>query len=199
MALRTYRVSEVARIARVSVRTLHHYDSIGLLVPSSRTVAAYRLYSDSDLLRLQQIMIWRELGLALEEIRRVLDDPALDRRKLLTHQRAQLVERVRSTQAMLRSIDAALTMLDPQQIPRVSTVAVKQLFAGFDPAEYQQEVRARWGNSDAYRESARRTARYSAEDWRAIKMQWDEIMTAAADALQQQVRPADEAAMDLAE
>jgi len=89
---RTYQVSEVARIAGVSVRALHHYDAIGLLVPSGRTEAGYRLYDDEDLLRLQQILIGRELGMPLEEIKRSLDDPNFDRRAALEKQRREIAK-----------------------------------------------------------------------------------------------------------
>ena len=74
-----YTVGEVARLANVSVRTLHHYDEIGLLEPSQRSDAGYRLYSDDDLERLQQILLYRELDFALEEIAQVLTDPGFDR------------------------------------------------------------------------------------------------------------------------
>ena len=77
-------------------------DSIGLLVPSARTDAGYRLYSDDDLLRLQQIVIGRALGLSLEEIRRSLDDPRFDRRAALLEQKARLGERARETESMMR-------------------------------------------------------------------------------------------------
>lgn len=77
---RTCQLEEVARITGVSVRALRHYDEIGLLGPSGRTQADYRLYSDDDLLRLQQILIGRKLGMPLEEIKRSLDDPRFDRR-----------------------------------------------------------------------------------------------------------------------
>jgi len=87
---RTYRVSEVAQISGISVRALHHYDEIGLLVPKARSGAGYRLYSDDDLLRLQQILIGREQGLPLEEIRRSLDDPRCDRKRALIEQRREL-------------------------------------------------------------------------------------------------------------
>src|SRR5262245_65568763 len=105
---RDYQVRDVARIARVSVRTLHHYDAIGLLVPTGRSTAGYRLYTDADLLRLQQILIGRELGLPLEEIRRSLDDPRFDRKAALLEQRQRLCERARQADAMIRAIDAAL-------------------------------------------------------------------------------------------
>ena len=87
---RTYQVKDVAELSGLSIRALHHYDEIGLLIPSARSTAGYRLYNDDDLLRLQQIMIGRELGLALEDIRRSLDDPSFDRRRLLLTQRAEL-------------------------------------------------------------------------------------------------------------
>ena len=83
-------MKDVARLAGVSVRTLHHYDSIGLLVPAIRTDAGYRRYTDADLLRLQQILIGRELGLSLEEIRRSLDDPRFDRKAVLLEQKNRM-------------------------------------------------------------------------------------------------------------
>src|SRR5690606_29227657 len=108
---RTYQVKEVARMAGVSVRALHHYDEIGLLVPSSRSGAGYRLYNDDDLLRLQQIVIGRELGMVLEEIKRSFNDPNYDRRAALERQRREIATRAERAAAMLRSIDAALAAL----------------------------------------------------------------------------------------
>src|SRR4029450_5630969 len=163
---RTYRVADVARKSGVSIGALNHYDEIGLLVPRFRTDAGYRLYTDADLLRLQQILIGRELGLSLEEIGRSLDDPGFDRRIALIDQRERLRERVRQTEAMLRAIDAALAALDDGQGEKAMNW--EDLFQGFDPSQYDDEVRRRWGATDAYAECAKRTARYTPEDWRAI-------------------------------
>lgn len=69
------KVGDVARLARVSVRTLHHYDHVGLLKPSDRSEAGYRLYTDDDLVRLQQILFYKELGFGLDEIATILADP----------------------------------------------------------------------------------------------------------------------------
>src|SRR5262245_24122610 len=132
MKTRTYQVNEVARITGVSVRTLHHYDKLRLLVPAERTEAGYRLYTDADLLRMQQILIGRALGLALEDIRKLLDDSRADRRQILQQQRERLLERARTTAAMIRSIDAALTLLDEDHSRRTATMDMKQLFDGFD-------------------------------------------------------------------
>jgi DNA-binding transcriptional MerR regulator len=163
---RSYQVKVVAQIARVSVRTLHHYDEIGLLVPRGRTDAGYRLYDDDDLLRLQQILIGRELGLPLEEIRRSLDDPKFDRKRALLEQREQLAQRARQTDAMLRAVDAALTLLDTRAAEKQGdTMDLKEIFDGFDPKQYEAEAEQRWGDTAAYKESVKRTRRYGKEDW----------------------------------
>lgn len=178
---RTYQVKEVAEIAGVSVRALHHYDEIGLLVPSGRTAAGYRLYDGDDLLRLQQILIGRELGMALEEIRRSLDDPSFDRRAALEKQRDQLAARAERTAAMLGAIDAALAALGEKTMKDMSKEEITALFDGFDPSQYEDEVKERWGETDAYKESARRTSAYTKSDWERHKAEAHAIMTAAAE------------------
>ena len=79
-------VGEVSRLTGVSIRTLQHYDRIGLLRPATRTEAGYRLYDDGDLERLQQILLFRELAFPLKEIRRILENPAFDRKQALEQQ-----------------------------------------------------------------------------------------------------------------
>src|SRR6478609_2856808 len=125
---RTYRVSEVAQVTGISVRALHYYDQIGLLVPRQRTGSGYRLYDDDDLLRLQQILIGREQGLALEEIRRSLDDPRFDRKRALLAQRRQLARRAEETTAMIRAIDTALEAIEQTS---GANMDMKRLFDGF--------------------------------------------------------------------
>lgn len=167
LAMGSHRVRALAKLSGVSVRTLHHYDAIGLLVPKRRSRAGYRLYDDSDLLRLQQILIQRELGLPLERIKAVLDDPAFDRRAALEEQRRLLSERAEQTQAMLRAVEHALAVIDGRK--EVSTMNLKQIFDGFDPARYEVEARERWGQTEAYRVSKQRTQDYTAEDWQRLK------------------------------
>ena len=79
-------VHEVSKLAGISVRTLHHYDKIGLLTPATRTDAGYRLYSEADLARLQQILLFRELEFPLDEIRGIIDNPAFNRAEALKQQ-----------------------------------------------------------------------------------------------------------------
>ncbi len=193
---RTYRVSEVARIAGVSVRALHHYDAIGLLVPQGRSEAGYRVYAEGDLLRLQQILLGRELGLALEEIRRSLDDPGFDHRQALLAQKRQLLERARRADEMIRAVDTALSVLED---PQGGTMDMQQLFDGFDPSQHEAEVQERWGQTDAYRESTKRTKRYGKDDWGKIQEEQAAIYADVATALQAGRAPDSAEAMDLAE
>src|SRR5687768_5473474 len=100
----TYTVKAVAAIAQVSVRTLHHYDAIGLLKPSSHSAAGYRLYVEADVERLQQVLIFRELGFDLKEIKKILGDPKFDRRRALVEHRALLLERQARIGRLVQSV-----------------------------------------------------------------------------------------------
>jgi len=194
---RTYQVKDVARLTGVSVRTLHHYDAIGLLVPGGRTAAGYRLYTDADLLRLQQILIGRELGLPLEEIRRSLDNPRFDRKAALLDQRQRLRDRARQAEAMLRAIDAALAALDGSATTGEFTMA--DLFDGFDPSRYEEEARSQWGTTDAFAESEKRTRSYTPDDWKALKAEQAALYDAAFAALKGGQAPSSAEAMEIAE
>lgn len=192
-ARRTYQVKEVSRLAGVSIRTLHYYEEIGLLVPTGRTDAGYRLYTGDDLLRLQQILINRELGLPLEEIRRSLDEPTFNRREALLAQKKQLRQRAEKTTAMIAGVDAALAVLDSKG------GAMERIFEGFDPAKYEAEAHEHWGDTDAYKEAARRTKRYTKEDWARHRAEQDEIYRDAAELMSTGKKPSDPDAMAVAE
>jgi DNA-binding transcriptional MerR regulator len=178
-------VGELSRLSGVTVRTLHHYDEIGLVRPSERTAAGYRLYADADVLRLQQVLVFRELGMPLDEIAEALDQ-ATDRAALLRTHRQALVARRGKLDAMLAAIDTALMALEKG--PTImSSEDFKNLFDGFDPATYEDEVNERWGATEAYQESARRTKGYGKPEWEQIKaestaiyQQLSELMTAGA-------------------
>lgn len=181
-------VSQVAGVAGVSVRTLHHYDEIGLLRPSGRSSAGYRLYNDADLARLQQVLFFRALELPLEEIARIMTDPHYDIGAALRVQRQMLAEKAVRLQALVDAVEAAIARLESEEPMHESEM--KQMFAGFDPAQYEDEVEQRWGDTDAHRESKRRTARYTKHDWQTIKAEGDGLFAALA-ALMAAGRPAD--------
>jgi DNA-binding transcriptional MerR regulator len=195
---RTYQIKDVAALSGLSARALHHYDTIGLLVPSARTPAGYRLYDDDDVLRLQQIVIGRELGLSLEDIRRSLDDPRFDRREALLAQRAQLEQRARKAAEMIGAVDAAIAAIDGQRTEEPK-VDMKKIFAGFDPDEYADEAKERWANTEAYKISMRRTKSYTEADWAKLRDEQSAIYADAFAALQAGKSPDDPAALDVAE
>jgi len=198
--LRRYQVKEVAALTRVSVRTLHHYDAIGLLSPSARSDAGYRLYDEEDLLRLQQILLGRELGLSLETIRRSLDDPEFDRRETLLRQRMELEQRARDTAGMLRAVDAALRLLDRESASKQGDdMSIERIFDGFGPAKYEVEAEQRWGTTEAFRESQRRTARYTKDDWQRLSDEQTRIYADAVQALRAGKAPADPECLAVAE
>ncbi len=165
-----YTVGEVARLAGVSVRALHHYDELGLLSPSARSEAGYRIYGEADLEKLQQVLFFRELGFALEEVGRIVNDPSFDRREALRMQREQLSQRKTRLEAMIGAVDEALEALEKGRV-----MDKQKMFEGFDPAQYEEEARERWGDTEAYKESKRRTARYSKRDWETIKREGDQL------------------------
>ena len=164
-------VSEVSELAGVTVRTLHHYDEIGLLRPSGRSDAGYRLYAHEDLERLQEILVWRQLGFGLQEIRELLDDPGHDRVTALRRQRALVERELERLSATAVALDAALTAAELGIGQEEKT-----MFDGFDPAQYEDEARERWGDTEAYRESARRTATYGDAEFVEIQAEAERVV-----------------------
>lgn len=192
-----YTVSEVARLAGVSVRALHHYDEIGLLEPSERSDAGYRLYARRDLDRLQEILFFKELEVPLEDIGVLLSGGALDRRAALELQRDLLRQKAVRLEAVIASVDRALE--SERTGIQMDKGEMFEVFGDFDPAEYEDEVQERWGETDAYKESARRTATYTKADWERFKQESEEIGLALAAAMDTGL-PADSAeAMDAVE
>jgi DNA-binding transcriptional MerR regulator len=197
MGTRGYTVSQVAKLAHVTVRTLHHYDELGLMRPSERSQAGYRQYSVGDLGRLQQILLYRELGFTLEAIGELIDEPVLDRGAALRAQRALLVERVNKTKTVITAVDRALRALE-----RGQTMAPEKMFEGFeefDHAAHADEARERWGETASYKESMQRTKRYGKDDWTKIKAEAEEIAATLAALKAAGRKPNDRDVVDAAE
>lgn len=190
-------VSQVARLTGVSIRTLHYYDEVGLLRPSGRSEAGYRLYAPADLNRLQQVLFFRELGFSLEEILRIVSEPGFDVGAALRTQRQLLTEKAVRLQALLTAVDQAIARVergDPME-----TQDVKEMFKDFRPQEYAAEVEQRWGDTEAYRESKRRTAGYTQRDFAAVKAESEALFGRLAALLDAGAAPTTTAAMDAAE
>ncbi len=170
--IKLYSVGQLARHSGVTVRTLHHYDEIGLLMPAMRAANGRRAYDRDSVLRLQQILTYRTLGLSLDEIARVLDDPGFDRRAALVAQRQAITGTIARSKALIRSIDAALALIDGKTRKDMDMAT---LFDGFDPKQYEDEAQAQWGGTSAWKTSAGRTSRYSKEDWARYHAEHQEI------------------------
>jgi DNA-binding transcriptional MerR regulator len=180
-----------------TVRTLHHYDQIGLLVPAGRTLAGYRSYSDADVDRLRQILTYRELGFGLDRIAEILDDPGADTRAHLARQHRLVTERIERLRAIARGLET-LMEADTMELDLTAEERL-ELFGDFDVDAHAEEARRRWGGSDAYAQSQRRVSSYTKADWERINADAAEVHRALAQVLADG-EPADgEAAMDLAE
>ncbi len=193
----SYSVGQVAALAGVTVRTLRHYDEIGLLPPGDRSPVGYRRYGDADLQRLQEIMFYRELGFSLDEITVLVHDPHADTAAHLRRQHQLLVRRLARVQRMVEAVEKAMeahTMgisLTPEERFEV--------FGDFDPAVHADEAQERWGESDAFQQSARRAAAHTKADWLAIKAEADTVTRAYANAMTSGAAPESWVAMDVAE
>ena len=190
-------VGEVAALAGVTVRTLHHYDRIGLLSPSERTPAGYRRYTASDLDRLHQVLVYRELGFPLEEVATLLDDPAADPAAHLRRQHRLLRERIDRTQAMVAAVEKEMEA----RAMGISLTPEErfEIFGEGFSEEYQAEAEQRWGDTEAWAQSQRRTAAYTKDDWLRIKAEGADVEQRFAEALRSGVPAGSEQAMDVAE
>ncbi|WP_431984816.1 MerR family transcriptional regulator [Streptomyces qinglanensis] len=174
----SHSVGQVAALAGITVRTLHHYDEIGLLVPGERTAAGHRRYADADLDRLQQILFHRELGFPLEEVAVLLDDPAADPVGLLRRQHAVLTARIGRLTEMATAVERAM---EARKMGISLTPEERfEVFGDFDPEAHAEEAEHRWGSTEAYRESQRRAAARTKEDWKALTRELDGIHRAVA-------------------
>ncbi|MCG7336667.1 MerR family transcriptional regulator [Sporosarcina sp. ACRSM] len=137
------KVKEVAQLTGVSVRTLHHYDDIGLLTPDDTTEAGYRLYSDDNLATLQQILFFRELGFSLKKIKELLDSPSFDRQEALEMQRRMLIEERERLDRVIETIEKTIQHEKGEII-----MTNEEKFKGFDFSHnpYEKEARDRWGD-----------------------------------------------------
>ena len=149
------------------------------------------------MLRLQQILIHRSFGLSLNAIGKILDAPDFDPKTAIKEQRQKLVDRLSETRRMIASIDAALHIYAKKDLPDMADL--KEIFDGFDPAEYEDDAANKWGDSDAFKESARRTNDYGDTEWRAIKQELDSIWTDAASLMHSGVAPHSRDALAIAE
>jgi DNA-binding transcriptional MerR regulator len=190
-------VGAVAALTGVSVRTLHHYDHIGLVVPSVRTSAGYRGYTDSDVERLHMVLVYRSVGMPLDQIRALLDEPGADIGEHLRRQHALLVDQADRLQHKIKAVEELMNahrqgiqLTAEEQIEIFGTTAFSD--------EYAAEAEQRWADTDAWKQSQQRVSQFSKQDWIAMKAEGDALLDALAKAKRVGVQPASAQANDLA-
>lgn len=190
-------VGTVARLAGVTVRTLHHYDEIGLVTPSDHTDAGYRLYSWQDIKRLQEVLFFRELGMSLNEIRLIIEESGYRRDKALRRQRELLLSQSSRLLAMVEAIDRAANA--ERKGIDMTPEEMLEVFGDFDSAEHQEEAERRWGDTAAFKESSGRVSGYTKQDWLQLKSEADALDQRLLVLMESGVAADSMKAMDLAE
>jgi DNA-binding transcriptional MerR regulator len=188
-----YSVKQLADMAGVSRRTLHYYDEISLLQPSSTAENGYRLYDEQAALRLQQILFYRELGFSLEKIREILGRPNYDLLVALSSHRRALKRKALRFESLIETIDQTILHLQGE-----IRMKPEQLFEAFDEetqAHYEQEALQRW-DPELVRASSQRWKRYSQHKKDAIMQEGNQIYSSFAALISQD--PASQAVQALA-
>lgn len=149
------KISEVAKLSGITVRTLHYYDEIELLKPSETTEAGYRMYSSEDLERLQQILFFRELDFPLNEIKEIMLNPNYDKNEALNKHKEFLIEKRKRIDGLITLIDKTIKGDNNMSFKEFDNSKIEE-----NKRKYAEEVKNRWGNTDAYKEYEKKTSSY---------------------------------------
>ena len=165
-----YSIGSLSKLSGVSIRALHHYDKLGLLRPSEVAQSGYRYYDDAAIEKLWQILFFRELDFPLNEIAQILTSPAFDRDRALAEHRNLLMQKRERLDRLITLVSNAMKGETNMEFKPFDTSEIDSL-----RNQYAEEAKARWGETEAYRESAWRTAKYSAEDFARIQEQSNDL------------------------
>jgi DNA-binding transcriptional MerR regulator len=190
-------VGRTAALVGVSVKTLHHWDAVGLVRPSGRSWAGYRLYSGEDVARIHRVLVYRRLGFSLAEIGRVLDDPDADARDHLGRQRSLLMERISGLRKMVDAVDQMMEALNTGV--RLTPEEQCEIFGDDWRPEWVEEAGERWGDSPQWTQYAERVAWMTADDWRKVAAETEQLNADLAAARRAGVVPGSDEANALAE
>ena len=180
-------IKEFAELCGVSVRTLHYYDEIGLLHPSEVDEhTGYRFYDESALLRMQEVLFYRELDFSLKSIREILSSPNYDKEQALGEQKKLLILKKERLEKLICAIDDAMKG--------------ETIMAAFDHSEfdkYKSEAKERWGSTAAYKEHSEKTKHYSKDKWNQLQEGMNEILGEFAVCMKQGAQPGAEEVQSL--
>jgi len=165
-----YTVKELADLAGVTTRTLRYYDQKGLLTPAELGSNGYRYYDHGNLLRLQQILFYRELDVPLKEILFILNRPDFQLLPALQNHQEAIQEKVKRYQELLETIQKTISSLNGD-----GNMAENVIFEGFDESLYEKEAKERWSHTSQYKESQRKWSSYSKNQKEEIKKEGGRI------------------------
>lgn len=178
ISMTIYTVKKLAGLAGVSVRTLHYYDQVGLLKPEFRSSNGYRQYGEDAIIKLQQIMFFRELDFSLEEIKKIMSKPDFNVLQALKDHRVLLKKRRERIDELLATVDRTVKKLKGEK-----QMSIKEYYQGFSDAQiekYRREVRERWGDK-VLEESEARVMKMDKKEWVALQKEGSTIFKAIAD------------------
>lgn len=169
------KINEVAKLTGITVRTLHYYDEIDLLKPSTVNEAGYRLYDEKAIELLQQILFFRELDFPLNEIKDIVTSPTFDKAEALKKHKELLVKKRKRIDRLIKLVDKTIEGEDSMSFKEFDMTEIENA-----KQKYAKEVKKRWGNSDAYIESEDKTKNYGKEQWKQIDEESKSILKAFA-------------------
>lgn len=159
-------IKEFAIATGVSIRTIHYYDEIGLLTPAYvDKITGYRYYDENSILRMQEILFYRELDFSLKSIKEILTSPNYDKNKVLNEQKELLILKKERLEKIIFAIDAA-----------IKGENVMSVFDNSEFEKYKNEVKEKWGQTEVYKEHSEKTKTYSKEKWNNLASGMDQIM-----------------------
>lgn len=184
-----YTVKKLANLSGVSVRSLHYYDEIGLLKPAYVNEAGYRYYGEEQLLLLQQIMFFKELGFELKKIQEILGNPDFDKVNALRSHKKLLAEDIETKKTLLKTIDKTIDHLERKKI-----MEDQEMYWGFSKekqAEYEDYLIERGGKKteELIAQSYRNIKGWKKEDWDAVHKAYDTIHKGLAQAIEKNLSP----------
>lgn len=190
-------VGRAAALVGVSVRTLHHWDAIGLVRPGSRTGAGYRVYSHEDVARIHKVLVYRELGLDLTRIGQILDDPETAERDQLRRQRIELRARIERLERMVGAVERMLAASETGI--RLSPEQQVEIFGNDWRPEWEDDARQRWGETAQWAQYSRRAAALTPTDWERVAAETADFEADLAAAKRSGIAPGSAEANALAE
>lgn len=170
-------INKLAKLCGITVRTLHYYDEIGLLCPNSIAQNGYREYNQENLIRLQEILFFKELDIPLKEIKSIIDSPDYDKQKALRKHKVLLTLKKDRLNRIIQLVN------DNLEDEKINLKEFDMTEINKHIEKYAQEAKERWGHSDAYKQSSKRTKKYTDADWQKINGEKDQIFSDFADCM----------------